>query len=111
MKRLISSVVIATCFSSNAFAAYLTVSGEVTMINNWEGHNGHLIRLSNMSSSSELCPRNDYYILHKDHMFVKENYSLLLSARVSGKPVIIQLSDSATNKCEDNFPRIFHIQF
>ncbi|MGF1708953.1 hypothetical protein [Enterovibrio baiacu] len=92
-----------------ASAKYINVEGELTVILNWEGHNGHLVKISNMQSTAGICPRNDYYILHQNHQFVKENYSLLLSARVSGKPVKVVVSDDANNKCEDGFPRIFHL--
>ncbi|WP_325892213.1 hypothetical protein [Grimontia sp. NTOU-MAR1] len=90
-------------------AKNIHVTGELTTVLNWEGHNGHLIKTSNMQSTAGICPRNDFYILHQNHQFIKENYSLLLSARVSGKPITIIVSDDASNKCEDGFPRIFHL--
>ena len=108
MKGLLFSLLL--LFSSQVFADYINVTGNVKLINNWEGHNGHLIKLSDMSLTNGLCERNDHYILHKNHMFLKENFSMLLTARVSGMPVTIRFSDSASNKCEDKFPRIFHIQ-
>lgn len=64
-----------------------------------------------MSKTSELCARNDHYILPKNHPFAKENYSLLVAARVADKPITVAFSDDATNKCFENFPRVFHMRF
>lgn len=97
-------------FSTSVFAGYVSTTGKVTLINNWQGHGGHLIQVENMSGTSSICERNDYYILPEDHQFFKENYSLLLSARVSGMNITLRVSNSADNKCVENFPRIFHIQ-
>jgi hypothetical protein len=97
-------------FSSNALAGSVVTTGKVTTILNWEGHGGHLIKVEHMGGTSSICSRNDYYILSKEHPFVKENYSLLLSARISGTPVTLRLSDASSKKCQENFPRIFHVQ-
>lgn len=91
--------------SPNTIAGYITVKGKVTLLNNWEGHGGHLIKVQDMSKTSSICLRNDQYILSKDNRFVKENYTLLLSARVSSLPAILSFSDSAANKCLENSPQ------
>ena len=101
---------LALVLSGNVMADILSVNGKVTVINNWEGHSGNLIKLSDMSVTSGLCSRNDFYILDKGHAFHADNYALLLSARVSEKFVSVQFSKMAINKCLEGFPRIVHMQ-
>ncbi len=94
-------------FVANAHAGYKTVTGKITRIQNWEGHGGPLIRMSDMSSTNGLCSRNDSYILPLTHKFFKENFSMLLASKMSDKEVTLFLPDTS---CSEGFPRISNMQ-
>lgn len=92
--------------SGVANAAFTTSTGTISLILNYEGHDGPLITLSNMASTSGYCPRNDLYILPLTHKFMSQNYALLLSAKMTGKSVTAEFE---SGDCVQGLPRIRHL--
>jgi hypothetical protein len=95
-------------FPIAANAAETTVSGKVIRILNYEGHQGPLAILDNMTATNGLCPRNDYYILPLTHKYFKQNNDLLLAAKLTDKSVSITM-DSGPANCVDGFNKIKHL--
>ena len=100
------SMVLILLLSGVANAVEIQSSGTINRLLNYEGHNGHLIVLSDMSPTSGSCPRNDYYILPLTHKYIDQNYALLLSAVMAGKPVSVTVD---SGDCFENIPRIKHL--
>jgi hypothetical protein len=94
-----------------ANAAEITVSGKVVRILNYEGHQGPLVIMENMTTTANansFCPRNDYYILPLTHKYFKQNNDLLLAAKLTDKSVSITM-DSSPGTCLDGFNKIKHL--
>lgn len=89
-----------------ALAADVTVTGNIVTIQNYEGHDGPLVALNNMTQTSGLCQRNDFYILPLNHQYAAQNYAMLLGAKIAGKTVNITVADG---DCVQSLPRIKHI--
>lgn len=88
------------------YANEVGVGGKVTVILNYEGHNGNLIKIEGMNASAGFCPRNDYYILSLGHPLYQQNYSMLLAARMADKFISINVRK---DNCQERFPKITHI--
>jgi hypothetical protein len=95
-------------FPIAANAAETTVSGKVMRILNYEGHQGPLVIMENMTVTNGFCPRNDYYILPLTHKYFKQNNDLLLAAKLTDKSVSITMDNGPSN-CVDGFNRIKHL--
>jgi hypothetical protein len=91
-----------------ANAAEITVSGKVVRIFNYEGHQGPLFVMENMTSTNGFCPRNDLYILPLTHKYFKQNNDLLLAAKLTDKNVSITM-DSGPATCVEGFNKIKHL--
>jgi hypothetical protein len=105
MKNFIA-ILLLLLFGNSYSADYITVSGKISKLRNWSTHNGTLVYMPDMTSTSAVCPRRDSYILPKGHVHFKENYSLLLAARMSDKTVTLRFR---VGDCADDFPRINHV--
>ncbi len=92
--------------SFSAYADEIGVGGKVTVILNFEGHSGNLIKIEGMNVSAGFCPRNDYYILSLEHPLYQQNYSMLLAARMADKVISISVR---RDNCLERFPNITHI--
>ncbi|NOS74388.1 MAG: hypothetical protein HOP36_07595 [Methyloglobulus sp.] len=107
MNILKFSVFLLLCFSASAHTgSQVGIRGNIKILLNYEGHNGPLIQLSDMSVTNGFCPRNDYYILPKNHQYFRENYAVLLSAKLTGTPVSFVFTPG---DCTDGLPRIAHL--
>lgn len=102
------SLLLLLIFPIFANAAEITVSGKVIRILNYEGHQGPLAILDNMTVTNGLCLRNDYYILPLTHKYFKQNNDLLLAAKLTDKSVSITMDNGPSN-CVDGFNRIKHL--
>lgn len=78
-------------FLGNAYADHGIATGDVTLIQFYQGHTGVLIQHSNMANT-ENCGRSDFLILPDTNSHFKEVYSLLLTAQTSNKKVGLILS-------------------
>ena len=92
--------------ASNVHAT-LSVVGEVTILETWEGITGPLIAMTDMSATDGQCVKNNLYILDTNHPFFEENFSILLSARISGSSVKLYFDPGV---CIGQFLRISHIK-
>jgi hypothetical protein len=92
-------------------ATEIAVSGKVVRILNYEGHQGPLVIMENMTTTTGLCQRNDYYILPLAHKYFKQNNDLLLAAKLTDKSVTIGVDSDPANpaNCVDGFNRIKHV--
>ena len=111
MKRSISiarkaSIFLAILLFSTASLAEMVVSGTITRLQNYEGHNGTLFVLSNMATTNGYCARNDWYILPLAHKYFDQDYALLLAAKIANRPVSVVLE---IGDCVQGLPRIRHV--
>ena len=106
MKRPWAMVAMLLFLASPARAELLTGSGKVKVLLHWEGHSGPLLTLGQMQATEGSCPRNDYYMLPRNHSFFNVDYALILGAMLAGKPigVLIERGD-----CVEGLPRISHV--
>ena len=93
-------------FSSSLYSSTVESVGELVRLTNYEGHQGPIFALDDMSSSEGSCSRNDFFILPFGHKFFEENYSLLLAAKLAGKSVRVQFE---MHDCVDSVPRLKHL--
>lgn len=101
------TIILISLLTGVANAAEITSTGTINQLQNYEGHDGPLIILSNMVPTSGSCPRNDYYILPLTHKYMAQNYTLLLSAQMAGKSVSVTVE---SGDCVQGLPRIKHLR-
>jgi len=96
----------ATLLSNPLFAQQGEVTGNISRINNYEGHSGPLVGFQDMSNTNGFCERNDYFILPEGHDFYEQNYSLLLASMMANKQVTIGVFKG---DCIEGMPRVRHV--
>ncbi|GAB2504021.1 hypothetical protein [Microbulbifer agarilyticus] len=98
---------ISLCFISySVSASTIGVVGQVQLLTNYEGHQGTIFTIYDMSKLEGACERSDYFILPLEHKYFDQNYSLLLSAKVAEREVRIMFE---IGDCVDSLPRVKHL--
>ena len=105
MFKILCSVFI-LLFSSAALSENVLAVGKITLLTNYEGHQGTIFTLDDMTKSEGSCSRNDFFILPLDHKYFDQNYSMLLAAMLASREVRVLFD---MQDCVDSLPRLKHL--
>jgi hypothetical protein len=107
MRRILIAAMCALALSGGlsgeARAANGAVTATITRLFFYEGHDGLLIILANMTDLGG-CGNASWYLLPKGHAHYKETVALLMSAQAQDKQVNVTVDN-----CYQGYGRISHV--